>query len=109
MSLVLELTDETFFPTLKSEELPILVDFWAQWCAPCRAMTPIVERVAEQFQGRLVVASVNTEFNPGVAQSLGIKGIPLFILFKGNQSIAQILGSRSEHDFINWVQTTLQQ
>jgi thioredoxin 1 len=80
---------------LKSE-IPVLVDFWAEWCAPCRMLTPAVEAIATQYQGRVKVGKVNVDENMAVSQRYNVRGIPMLILFKGGQVKDQIVGNTSK-------------
>lgn len=97
-SLVVELTDQTFEAQVK-QDLPILVDFWAPWCGPCRAVAPILEKLAADYQGRLMVAKINVDENQQTASKFGVRSIPNLIFFKGGQVAEQVVGGRSENDF----------
>jgi len=93
----LQLNGESFDSTITKSEIPILVDFWAPWCAPCRMLAPIIERVAEKYNGRLLVAKVNTDDHPALAQRFNITGIPTMILFERGQPVKQIVGALPEN------------
>ena len=71
---------------------PVLVDFWAQWCAPCRAVAPILDELAEKYQGRFAVAKVNVDETPEIAAQFGILNIPTLIFFKGGQEVDRVVG-----------------
>ncbi len=89
-------TDNSFeTDVLKSNQL-VLVDFWAEWCAPCRMMTPVVESLAEKYQGRAKVVKVNVDDNPSVTQRFGIKGIPTLIVFKTGKEVERLVGATNE-------------
>lgn len=90
---VTHVTDETFKEIVLDSELPILVDFWAEWCGPCKMIGPIIEQLSDEYQGRLKVGKVDVDKNPQVATQLGIRGIPALILFKGGKPIEQIIGA----------------
>jgi thioredoxin 1 len=89
----LTVTDATFERDVLRSTTPVLVDFWAPWCGPCRMVSPIVEEFGRQYRGRLRVAKVNTDENPRYAGSLGIQGIPTLILFKGGREADRIVGA----------------
>jgi thioredoxin 1 len=92
---VTEVSDSSFEQDVLGAEQPVLVDFWAEWCAPCRMLAPTVEAVAEKYTGRARVVKVNVDFNPTVSQKYGIKGIPTLILFKGGKEEERIVGATS--------------
>jgi thioredoxin 1 len=80
---------------MRSKQL-VLVDFWAEWCAPCRMMTPVVQSLAEKYQGRLSVVKVNVDENTSVTQRFGIKGVPTLIVFKGGKEAERLVGATNE-------------
>lgn len=93
MSDHLQFTDASFKEEVLDSDLPVLVDFWAQWCGPCLIVSPIVEQIAEEYQGRLKVGKLNVDENPQTAIRFGIRGIPTLLLFKGGQPVEQIIGA----------------
>ncbi len=84
-SLVKAVTDASFDREVLESDVPVLVDFWAPWCGPCKMIGPVVEDLAKEYQGRLKVVKINTQDNPGVPGQLGIRSIPTLIVFKGTQ------------------------
>ena len=85
-------SDEAFEEVVLKSEVPVLVDFWAPWCGPCRMIAPIVEDLAQDYQGRALIAKINTDENVQVAGQLGIMGIPTLILFKDGQEVDRVVG-----------------
>lgn len=86
------LTDANFDQTVTQSAQPILVDFWAEWCGPCRRLAPTVEELATDYDGRVVVAKMNVDENPAVPMRFSIRGIPTLLLFKGGQIVEQVVG-----------------
>ncbi len=93
---VSEVTDSNFEQAVLQSDKPVLVDFWAAWCAPCRMMSPMVEAIAEQYAGSARVVKLNVDDNPGVAQRYGIKGIPTLILFREGKEEERVVGAVSK-------------
>ena len=91
-ALVTEVTDENFAEALEGDT-PILVDFWAPWCGPCRAIAPAVEALAAKFQGRLKVTKVNVDENPLLATKYNVRGIPTLGFFRGGELVDQVVGA----------------
>ena len=90
---VVTLTDSTFDTRINNSSLPILVDFWAEWCMPCRMMAPVIEELARDYAGKAVFAKINVDENYETAARFNVVSIPLFIIFKNGQRIEQILGA----------------
>lgn len=101
------LSDATFDATLASSELPVLVDFWAAWCAPCRAMEPLLGDLAASHAGRLRVMQLNVEENPKTAVTYRIKSLPTFMLFKGGQVQATHIGAMTRSAMAAFVDKAL--
>jgi len=93
-SQVLHLTDQNFDVEVLGSEAPFLVDFWADWCAPCRTIAPAVADLAEEYAGRLRVGKLHVDENPETAARFGIRGIPALCLFKGGRVAEQAVGAR---------------
>ncbi len=93
MSNVGDVTDATFEAEVLKSAIPVLVDFWAPWCGPCRAVAPVVDEIANAYKGRLKVLKLNTDENPKTAQSYRISGIPSLMVFKNGQPVEQVVGA----------------
>lgn len=93
MSQVKQVTDASFDADVLKSDLPVLIDFWAPWCGPCRAIAPVVEELATEFDGRLRVAKMNVDDNPQVPSQYGIRSIPNLLLIKNGQVKEQIVGA----------------
>lgn len=94
--LVMEVTDISFENHVLQSEQPVLVDFWAPWCGPCRLVAPMVEAIAAKYQGMARVVKVNVDDNISISQRYGIKGIPTMILFKNGKEAERMVGATSE-------------
>jgi thioredoxin 1 len=90
---VLQVSDDSFECDVLKSDLPVLIDFWAPWCGPCKAIAPVVEDVAKEYSGRLKVVKMNVDDNPQTPSRYGVRGIPNLILFKGGQVREQIVGA----------------
>ena len=93
MSNVSDVTDVTFEAEVLKSPIPVLVDFWAPWCGPCRAVAPVVDEIANEYKGKLKVLKLNTDENPKTAQSYRISGIPSLMVFKNGQPVEQVVGA----------------
>jgi len=90
---VMAFTDANFDREVLQSEIPVLVDFWATWCAPCKAIAPLVDAVADEYVGKVKVGKVNVDENQATPGKFGVRGIPTLILFKGGVVIEQIVGA----------------
>jgi thioredoxin 1 len=96
---VMELTDQNFEAEVLKSDKPVLVDFWAEWCMPCRMLGPTIEKLAKDYNGKVKVGKVDTDANRDVSMKYGISAIPTVILFKDGQVAQKFVGLRQEKEF----------
>ena len=93
MSSATAVTDSSFQGEVLESDVPVLVDFWAPWCGPCRMVAPVVEEIADQYEGRVKVVKLNTDENPQIASNYGIRSIPTLMIFKDGQRVDMVVGA----------------
>jgi thioredoxin 1 len=106
-SSIQRVTDETFEPEVLKSETPVLVDYWAEWCGPCKSIAPILDEVAKEYGGRLKIAKINVDENQLTPAKFGIRGIPTLILFKNGTVEAQKVGALSKSQLSAFLDSNL--
>ena len=94
-------TDATFDEQIGSSAVPVVVDFWAEWCGPCKMVAPILEEIAQEKAGSLAIAKLNVDDNPDVARRFGVMSIPTMIVFKDGQEAARIVGAKGKSQLLD--------
>jgi thioredoxin 1 len=103
----IEFTDTNFEEEVIKSEVPVLVDFWAEWCAPCRLIAPIVEQLASEYEGKLKVGKINVDQNPHVSMNYGIRSIPTILIFKSGKAIEQLIGAVPKNSITEKIKSVL--
>lgn len=107
MGTALHVSDNEFEQKVLKSNLPVLVDFWAEWCGPCRQVAPVLDEIAKEKAGALTVAKVDIDKNPGTPQKYGVRGIPTLILFKNGQAVSTKVGSLPKSKLIEWINSAI--
>lgn len=102
-----KVTDASFEADVIKSAEPVVVDFWAEWCGPCRMIGPSLEEISDEMAGKVKIVKLNVDENPGVSAKLGIRSIPTLMLFKDGKLAAQKVGAGSKGDLTKWIQAGL--
>ena len=105
--MAVEFDTKNFQSEVIESDVPVLVDFWAPWCGPCKMIGPIVEELAQEFEGKIKVGKVNVDYNQELAGSFGIRGIPTVMLFKGGEVVNMFVGVRPKDDLVSAINDVL--
>jgi thioredoxin 1 len=100
-------TDDTFRTEVLESDVPVLVDFWADWCGPCRMVAPVLEELSEEYAGRLKIAKLDTEANPATTAAYGVTSIPLLNVYRGGELVRSIVGARPKRSIAEEIDAVL--
>ena len=107
MTTPIHVTDDEFDEQVLRSDVPVLVDFWAPWCGPCRFVAPVLDELASDYNGRVVVAKINTDDEQAAAVRFGIQGIPTIILFHRGKEIDRVVGAMPKHHLERWIDSAI--
>tara|TARA_B100000686_G_scaffold237331_1_gene245352 strand:+ start:438 stop:758 length:321 start_codon:yes stop_codon:yes gene_type:complete len=99
--------EDSFEKEVVNSELPVLIDFWAEWCGPCKEMNPILEEVSSEMEEKIKVLKINIDENPNIPNKYGVQSIPTLIIFKKGEAIATKVGASIKSDLITWIDSTI--
>ena len=100
-------TDATFDEEVRNSDIPVVIDFWAEWCGPCRQIGPALEELSVQYEGRVKIAKVNVDENPEVTAAMGIRGIPALFMVKDGQIVANKVGAAPKAALQSWIDASI--
>jgi len=100
MAEITDATDATFQAEVLDSSVPVIVDFWAEWCGPCKQIAPVMKDLADQFEGRVKIVKVDIDSSPGAPGQYGVRAVPTVLAFQGGQVVQQIQGARPKADFV---------
>jgi len=104
---ILNVTDSTFEQEVLSSEIPVLLDYWAEWCGPCKMIAPILNDIADEYSGKIKVAKLNIDENPGTPAKFGVRGIPTLMIFKSGSIEATKVGAMSKSQLSAFIDSTI--
>lgn len=105
--MTISVTDDSFEADVLKSDKPVVVDFWAEWCGPCKQIAPALDEIAAEMADQIIVAKVNIDDNPGTPGKYGVRGIPTLLLFKDGEIVSQKVGALPKNQLLEWVQSAL--
>jgi len=105
--MTISVTDDSFENDVLKSDKPVVVDFWAEWCGPCKQIAPALDEMATEMSDKIVVAKVNIDDNPGIPGKYGIRGIPTLLLFKDGEIVSQKVGALPKNQLVEWVESSI--
>jgi thioredoxin 1 len=104
---IITLNDKNFQDEIKETQVPILVDFWAEWCAPCRMIAPMLDEIADEYEGKIKIGKLNVDQNRSIAAQFGVMSIPTLIVFKGGEMVEQMIGAQPKENLLKVLQSVI--
>ena len=102
-----KVTDATFDEEVRNSSIPVVVDFWAEWCGPCKAIGPALEELSELYDGKVKIAKVNADENPNVMNQMGVRGLPTLFVFKDGQIVSNKVGAAPKASIQSWIESAI--
>ena len=100
-------TDATFDAEVKNSDIPVVVDFWAEWCGPCKQIGPALEELSAEYEGKVKIVKLDVDTNPNTAAAMGIRGIPALFIFKDGQVVSNVSGARPKAALQSWIDDSI--
>jgi len=100
-------TDDTFDAEVKNSDIPVVVDFWAEWCGPCKMIGPVLEELSDEMNGKVKIVKINVDENPNSPSQLGVRGIPALFIFKNGEVVANTAGARPKAQMQSWIEESI--